>query len=435
MRRVLGFLVLAVILLAIAFGLGSLPGEVSATLGAYSFAASLPVVVLAVIILFLVLYLLIRLGALILGTPGRFGRGRHQRQLRQGERAVTRAFAALAAADGKAARREAERALRLLPDSPMALLIGAETARSNGKAEDAAAAYRKLAEQPDAAFLGLRGLLRQALEAGDWTLAADLARRAELTHPGAPWLRAERARLALRTGSWAEALALAGPEAPRAVMATAAAEAATDETQALRLAKDAFAADPGLAPAALLFARLLRKRGEMRKAEAVVEKAWTRAPHPDLAAFYLDRDSDPMTRVKEAERLAKSNPGHGETHLMLARAALAAGLTGQARREAQAAVAAGLDQRRVWVLRADIEEADAAAGGGEAATFAAHEALRRSQTARPDPRWRCTVCSAEHEAWHPACPVCGTVGRVLWTEETAPAPRPAPAITLLPGEA
>jgi len=376
----------------------------------------------------------LRLFALLVSTPGRFGRSRSARQNRQGERAVTRAFAALAAADPKAARREAQRAKRLLPNAPMALLVSAEAARLAGNQDESEGHYRALAEQPDAAFLGLRGLLRQALDARDWTLAADLARRAELAHPGAAWLRSERARLALRTGSWAEALALSGPEAPRAVMATAAAEAATDPIQALRLAKDAFAADPKLAPAALAYARRLRAGREARKAETVIEKAWAAAPHPDLAAFYLEPVTDPLERVHEAQRLASFNKTSGESHLLLAQVSLAAKLTGEARRHAQAALAAGLDQRRLWGLKADIEDADAAAGGGEAAAFAAHEALRRSQSARPDPRWRCTTCGAEPGAWHAACPACGTVGRMTWTDKTVPASGVnGPPVTLLPG--
>jgi HemY protein len=436
MRRVIGFLILAAILVAIAYALDALPGQIGATMGAYSFEAPLPLVLVAVAVLFIVIYLIVRLLALLLSAPGRFGRGRQARQLRQGERAVTRAFAALAAADPKAARREAQRAKRLLPNAPMALLVSAEAARLSGNPGDSEADYRQLAEQPDAAFLGLRGLLRQALDARDWALAADLARRAELAHPGAAWLRSERARLALRTGSWAEALALSGPEAPRAVMATAAAEAATDPIQALRLAKDAFAADPKLSPAALAYARRLRAAREARKAENVLEKAWAAAPHPDLAAFYLEPDTDPLVRVKEAQRLASFNPTHPESYVLLAQTALAAKLTGEARRHAQAALAAGLDQRRLWVLKADIEEADAAGGGGEAATFAAHEALRRSQTARPDPRWRCSTCGAEPGRWHAACPSCGTVGRVEWTDQTAPASGVgAGAVTLLPGAA
>jgi HemY protein len=441
MRRVLGFLILAVILVAIAYALDALPGQIGASIGTYSFQAPLPLVLVAAAVLFLLVYLLLRLLALLFAAPGRVGPGPPQRQIRQGDRAVTRAFAALAAADPRAARREAQRAKRLLPDSPMALLVSAEAARLAGKPEEGEADYRALAEQPDAAFLGLRGLLRQALDAQDWTLAADLARRAELAHPGANWLRSERARLALRTGSWAEALALSGPDAPRAVMATAAAEAAADPIQALRLAKDAFAADPKLAPAALAYARRLRAARDMRRAETVIEKAWAAAPHPDLAAFYLEPDTDPLVRVKEAQRLANCNARHAESHFLLAQSCLAAKLTGEARRHAQAALAAGLDQRRLWVLKADIEEAAATAGGGEGATLAAHDALRRSQSARRDPRWRCSTCGAEPGAWHAACPSCGTVGRVEWTDRTAPASGVGSVaggggtVTLLPGAA
>ena len=430
MRRVIGLLILAAVLVAIAFGLGALPGEIGATFGTWTVAAPLPLVVVAAAVLFLVLYLLVRLFALLISTPGRFGRGRRERQTRQGERAVTRAFAALAAADPRAAQREAQRATRLLPNAPMARLVAAEAARLAGNPEESAGHYRALSEQPDAAFLGLRGLLRQALDARDWTLAADLARRAELAHPGAAWLRSERARLALRTGSWAEALALSGPEAPRAVMATAAAEAATDPIQALRLAKDAFTADPKLAPAALAYARRLRAGREARKAETIIEKAWAALPHPDLATFYLEPVTDPLERVRESERLASFNKTSPESYFLLAQTALAAKLTGEARRNAQAALAAGLDQRRLWVLKADIEDADAAAAGGAEA----HEALRRSQTAGPDPRWRCTTCGAEPGAWHAACPSCGTVGRMQWTDRTAPASGVnGPPITLLPG--
>ena len=436
MRRVIGFLILAAILVAVAFALGALPGQIGATFGSWTVQAPLPLVLVAAVVVFIILYLLVRLLALLLSTPGRFGRSRHERQIRQGDRAVTRAFAALAAADPRAAQREAQRAKRLLPNAPMALLVSAEAARLAGNPEASEANYRALAEQPDAAFLGLRGLLRQALDAHDWTVAADLARRAELAHPGASWLRSERARLALRTGSWAEALALSGPEAPRAVMATAAAEASTDPIQALRLAKDAFAADPKLAPAALAYASRLRAGREARKAENVIEKAWAASPHPDLASFYLEPVTEPLERVREAERLAGFNKTSGESHLLLAQTNLAANLTGEARRHAQAALAAGLDQRRLWVLKADIEDADAAAGGGEAAAFAAHEALRRSQSARPDPRWRCTTCGAEPGGWHAACPSCGTVGRMQWTDKTAPASGVnGPSLTLLPGAA
>lgn len=435
MRKLLGFLLIAVVLFALAYALGSIPGEITARIGAYSFATSMPVAILALLLLLGALYGLLRLGALIVGAPGRFGRGRHQRQLRLGDIAVTRAFAALAAGDGKSARREAARARRLAPRAPMALLVAAEAARMSGAAAESEAAYRELASNPDAAFLGLRGLLRQALDAGDYLRAADIARRAELAHPGAAWLRAERARLALQTGAWGEALALAGPEAPRAAIAVAAADATADPIQALRLAKEAFAADPALAPAALAYARRLRRAGQERKAAQVVERAWAAAPHPDLATFYLEAEQTPLARVKRAEALAACKRGDRESALLLAAASLGAGLTGEARRHAEAAHAAGLDQRRLWVLMADIAEAEARDGGGEKARLLAHEALRRSQAAGADPRWRCVQCGAEPGAWSPVCPSCRAIGPLRWTAESTPARLSAEArpVTLLPG--
>jgi HemY protein len=267
MRRVLGFLILAAILLAIAFAIGAIPGTLVATVGTLTISLSLPLAILALLVTIIVVYLVLRLIGLIFSVPSRFGRGRHERQQRQGDRAITRAMVAIAAADPRAALRESDRARRLLPQAPLARLVSAEANRLAGRPEEAEAEFRTLTEQQDSAFLGYRGLLRQAIDQQDWPLAADLARRAEVAHPGAPWLRAERARLALRTGSWAEALTLTGPEAPRAVMATAAAEAATDPIEALRLAKDAFNADSSLTPAALAYARRLRLAREERRSD------------------------------------------------------------------------------------------------------------------------------------------------------------------------
>lgn len=420
MRRILGFLLLAIILLAVAFALGAIPGDISATMGSYTFATSLPVALLAMLIVVGLLFLLTRLLGSILGVPGRFGRGRHQRQLKQGDLAITRAFVALAAGDAKSARREAARACRLAPEAPMALLVSAEAARMGGETDESLAAYRRLADRSDTAFLGLRGLLRQALDAGDVVLAADVARRAELAHPGSAWLRAERARLALQTGAWSEALALAGPEAPRAVIALAAAEATADPMGALRLAREAFTADPALAPATLAYASRLRRAGQEKKAAQAVERAWMLAPHPDLGAFYLEGVSDPLAGVKRAEALAACNSSHGESALLLARACLAANLTGEARHQAELAVERGLDQRRVWLLLADIAEAEVVAGDTEK-TKLLHEALRRSQSAGADPRWRCATCGSEPASWHPVCPSCRSVGQMRWTTESAPA--------------
>lgn len=89
--------------------------------------------------------------------------------------------------------------------------------------------------------------------------------------------------------------------------------------------------------------------------------------------------------------------------------ALDAGLTGEARRHAEAAHAAGLNQRRLWLLLAEIEEAEGSAD-------AQREALRRAATADDDPGWQCGNCQATQAAWQPACPRCFTVGGLRWSE-------------------
>jgi HemY protein len=413
MRRIIVFLVVAAVVVVAAWWLSLLPGTVNAEIGSISFEAATPVVAVGLLVGFILLYATVRIIGELLFLPETLRRWRGGRRRRYGDVAVTRTLVALAAGETGDARREAARARRLIGDTPQTLLLAAEAGRIAGREKEAEAAFRALAEQPESAFLGYRGLLRQAMARQDWTEAAALARQAEAAHPGASWLRGERARLAIRTSAWSEALALADPDAPKAGLAAAAADAETDPSHALRLAKQAWSEEPSLVPAALAYARRLRESGRESRAQDVVRTTWASNPHPALAEFALASAADPMARLQEAKRLAQENPEHPESHLLLAQTSLAAGLTGEARHQAEAALAAGLDQRRVWLLMADIEEADR--GDTEQGRTAQRDALRRAATAQPDPIWRCTACGTPHPEWRAACPVCATLGSVQWT--------------------
>jgi HemY protein len=416
MRRILLVLLTAAVVLAIAWWLAGLPGRVTAEIGDLSFEAATPVVALGLALTFVVLYAVFRLLGALIRLP-RFLRERQAaRRRRTGDVAVTRTLLALAAGETGDARREASRARRLLGDTPATLLLAAEAGRIAGRSDEAEAAFRELADGGEAAFLGLRGLLRQAIEREDWVEAAALARRGEEMQPGAAWLRRERARLAVRAGHWSDALALADADAPKAALATAAAEAETDPGRATRLAKQAWQEDPSSAPAALAYATRLRAAGRENRALTVIRHSWSIAPQPDLADFALALVSDKLQRTQAAQRLTEANPEHAESRLLLARTALEAGLTGEARRHTEAAIAAGLNQRRLWLLLAEIEEAEG--GDTEAGRLAQRDALRSAATADPDPSWRCDACHTAHATWHPNCPDCFTVGSLRWS--TAP---------------
>lgn len=407
MGAVVKFLVVATAVIAFAWWLVGLPGNVSATIGDTTFGAPASVALLFAIVVFLLLYLVVRILVTLIRLPRRTARLRAARTRRRGETALTRTLLALAGGDSAAARREAQRSRVMLGDTPQTLLLAAYAGRQAGQQEEAEAAFRALAERDDAAFLGLRGLMQQAMARGDWEEAAKLARRAEMASPGAPWLRTERSRLAIRAGSWKEALGLAGPGDPVAVLGTAAANAETDEGEGRRLAKRAWDADPAFAPAALAYAQRLRAAGRERRAQDVLRTSWNLAPHPALAEAALATATDALARTRRAEALASAVPGNPEAHLLLARVTLDAGLHGEAKRHAEDARASGLDQRRVWLLLADIAERT-----GNPAEQS--DALRHAASAAPDPAWRCGQCGTAHADWAPVCSHCGTTGRISW---------------------
>ncbi len=408
MRTVIGLTVVAAALIALAWWIAGLPGMISATISGTTFEMATPVALLLLVLLFIVLYVVIRLLGALIRLPRRARIRGRRRDRARGDQAVTRALVALAASDPGAAQREAGRSRRYLGDTPLTLLLTAQANRQAGREDEAAIVFQQLADRKETAFLGLRGLMRQATAREDWSAAAALANKAEIVRPGAQWLKEERKVLALRTGKWNDALRLSGPE-HRAALAVAAAGAESDRSAALRLAKQAWTADPALAPAAVAYASRLRAAGKDSAANDVLRRSWAKQPHPDIAVEYMADLADKQERFRAASGLAQQNSNHPESHLLLAHAALDAGMLKEARRHVDAARAAGLNQRRIWVLMADI--ADQEGRGSEA-----QDALRHLAAADPDPFWRCAACGTAHSAWAPVCDACNTLGEIAWVQ-------------------
>jgi HemY protein len=412
MRRALWLLFLCVIVVGIAWALMRLGGTVEVRFGDTFVGVDLPVVLLGLLVLFVVLHGLLVAWRSLRGWPARMRARREARDREKGDAALTRALVALAAGTADTARLEVRRARKLLGDKPQILLLSAEAERLSGSEEGAAEAFRALAARDDARFLGLRGLLRQAIQKQDWPAAQQLARDAEAAQPGAAWVREERAVLALRTQDWREAYALAAPKAPRAPLALAAAGQEADAARAAELEKQAFQADPSFSPGVVAHAARLNAAGSQRKARNVLEQGWAASPHPDIADAYLAGETDPLGRVKLAEQLVHASRTHPESRLLLARTALAAALTGRARQELEALVNEGSADARAYLLLVELEQVE----HGESAVSRAAEArwLRAATAAPSEPRWRCGHCGKLHAQWVPVCDGCGTAGEVRW---------------------
>ncbi|MEO3474703.1 heme biosynthesis HemY N-terminal domain-containing protein [Roseomonas sp. CAU 1739] len=419
MRRALMVLVALAAITALAFWFAETGGTIEVQVGELWIGVGLPIAVLVLVGGFLLAHGVLAALAAMRRIPARRRAARADRRRSDGDAAVTRALVALAAGTPDAARVEVRRARHLLGDTPQTLLLAAEAARLAGREDMAADAFKALADRPDARFLGLRGLLRQAMQRQDWEAAHRLAKEADAAQPGAAWLREERQLLALRTHDWREALALSPPGGPRAALALAAAEQESDPSRAAELEKQAFAADPEFAPAAIAHAKRLGT-GSARRARAVLEQAWVAAPHPDIGVAWIAGTPAPLARVKAVEDLVHRNADHPESRLLMARVALDAGLTGRARAELEALVAADAADRRAFMLLAELEEAE----HGDTADARAAQArwLRGAANAPGAPVWRCAACGAEHVGWKAECTSCGEVGRIGWS---APGSLPA----------
>jgi len=414
MRRAIWLLLVCVVGVGLAWVLMRMGGVVEVRVGDTFIGLSLPVLLLLLAVLFLVLHgIIVGIRALV-NWPARIRARRAARNREKGEAALTRALVSLAAGSADAARGEVRKARSLMGDTPQLLLLTAEAERMAGREEGAAEAFQALAKREDSRFLGLRGLLRQAIQRKDWPAAQALAREAEAAYPNAAWLREERAVLALRTQDWREALALAAPDTPRAPLAMAAASQEPDATRAAELEKEAFQADPGFTPAVLAHAARMGATGSPRRARSVLETGWATAPHPEIAEAYLEGEAEPLARVKLAETLVHNNRTHPESRLLLARVALAAGLTGRARTELEALVESGAADARAYLLLVELERVE----HGDTAVAHTAEAkwLRAATSAPPEPRWRCGHCGKVHPRWTPVCDACGTAGRIAWTQ-------------------
>lgn len=342
----------------------------------------------------------------------------------RGYLALTQGMVAVAAGDVDGAKRLARRAHGLLDEPPLTMLLSAQAAQLGGDEAAAGRAFEAMLARPETEFLGLRGLMVQALRAGERGRALDLVRRAHALRPSTPWVLSTRFDLEAQAGDWTAAeRALESAVKGGVVEATegrrrraivlhgqAAAAAASDrESEALSLTSRAHGLDASLIPAAVLAARCAAAAGKKRRAAKIVETAWAAAPHPDLALVYdaLGADEEGVKRVARLERLAAIRADHPESRIALARAAIDAALWGVARAELEP-IAAKSPEARVCRLMAALEEGEGRDAG------AAQTWLLRLGEARPDPAWRCAKCGHRAEEWAAHCPSCEAFDTLGW---------------------
>jgi len=254
--------------------------------------------------------------------------------------------------------------------------------------------------------------------------AVALARRAHRMKPDSEWVSQSLFELQTRSGQWLDAgvtvreaarnkhLTHENSRRRQAVLSyqlSMNAESSGDHAEALKQARAAVDLDATLVPAVLGVARSWIKTGRLRKAASMIEKAWGRTPHPDLVILYSDSRAakNLLEVVKAVERLAGFNPGHVESNLAVARAALDADLWGQARTHLDA-IHENDQSARVCRMMAELEEAE------HNDLASSRKWLVQASIADPDPAYVCGDCGNTVRNWHATCDNCNGFDRYEW---------------------
>jgi len=143
----------------------------------------------------------------------------------------------------------------------------------------------------------------------------------------------------------AGAFHLVGDGGQGAAQAQAAEE--NDPERALNLALEAHGLAPNLVPAAAIAGRLLASRGNTPRAAKILQRTWSRAPHPDLATAYAyARIGDsPRDRLDRVRQLAALSPNSVEGPVAVATAAIEARQFDEARAALEPLIPSRMTQR------------------------------------------------------------------------------------------
>ncbi|MEL6373109.1 MAG: heme biosynthesis HemY N-terminal domain-containing protein [Pseudomonadota bacterium] len=383
----------------------------------------------AVVLLVLVIAICILLWSIfraVLNSPASVGQYFRRKRQARGLEALSSGLIAIGSGDRDDAQRFASQARKALPNEPLTALLRAQAAQLTDDRATSRRIYEGMLNAPDTEVLGLRGLFLEAEREGEPVAARQFAERALRLNGKLKWASDALFTLQCKQKDWAGALETlklaqkngiadkAVAQRQRAVLLTAQAQVleGEDDDKALALAGEAHMLAPGLITAGAIAGRLHASQGTTGKAAKILEAAWKKAPHPDLATAYaFARPGDsPRDRLARVRNLVRQTPHSIESPIALATAAIEAKEWGEARDTLE-----GLkDERqtqRVCALMAQIE-------GEQGREGRMREWLARAVNAKPDPVW--TADGVVADDWSPTSPVTGNLDAFAWKvpEET-----------------
>jgi HemY protein len=403
-------------------------GTVDLVWNDYSFSLTIGLFLLIVVLFTLAVVVFFRLVGAVINIPNVFSRRRGEKNRKKGFEALTRGFVALAAGDSKRASALARDVKNLLPEqTALPLLLEAQAARLRGDDIAARQSFEKLLDDKDAAFLGIRGLVKSSLESGDTAAALTYARTAQEKNPKQPWILKSVYDLEIQTRAWEDAYRTLqkllkhdviekskGIDDQVALLMILAAQDKErgDESGWKSKLEKALKLDPAFVPAVYAMGDYYLQKGKTAKVQSLVERAWRDSAHPSLAILWdkiapMPKASDPLRRLRWFEKLAAMNEKSADGQIEAAKAAMENGLYGQAREYLDRALSLR-PTVQVYKLLATLEDQsshDAKAVRGW---------MEKAYDAVPDSVWYCNQTGHIYEEWRGVSEPEGLFNTIEW---------------------
>ena len=387
--------------------------------------------VLAVVALMFVMWVLLKVFGILVavwkfinGDETALSRYFDRNRERKGFDALSEGLMALASGEGRVALAKAQKADKYLNKPALTNLLTAQAAELAGDTRKAEETYRKLVEDEQTRFVGVRGIMKQKLAAGETDTALALAEKAYALKPKHEETGDVLLQLQAEKEDWKGARATLGTklkngQLPRdvhkrrdAVLALSEAKeiiADGNSIEAREAAIEANRLSPDLIPAAVMAAQSYVAQEKPRYASRVLSKAWGVSPHPDLASAFaaIDPEEKPPARIKRFRTLTKQNPDHAETRMLLSELHIANEDFPEARRALGDLVETDPTARSVTLMAA-IER------GQGASDTVVKGWLARALSVSRGPMWICDNCQHIHAEWQPVCENCSSLDTLTW---------------------
>lgn len=423
-QRILIFIALMTLAL-VASWLAEHPGTMELQWLDYEIKTSAAFLLVALTVLVLTLWFLIKLLIGLLHFPKDFKQARKIVDHERGLEALTEAFIALGERDHDRARQQIGKAERYLPSPTLPRLMQLQLVQQSGQIEKLKTQFKLLESSPQTRPIALKGLIEEARRFGRMEEALQHAETLLSLQPRDPSAVRKVIDIYSYHHRWQEALQIAIRAQNRRIipreeirsLKTAIymeqAETALEErnrSSATELLKSALKMDPGHTSAAAKLADIYLQTGKKGLAVRVLRRAWKFTPHPDLAAMHqkIYEDLPADKQLRKAKDMVKGQPAAIESQLTVARAAIKAEQWETARNHLKIALT---KQETVTAckLMAELEEKE------HQDESESKRWLERAAVATADPVWQCGHCGHQPKRWRAHCRKCYHFNAIRWT--------------------